>query len=64
VATWYRALVDQLINQWEHVRAAMASGRCAGERAALTHQAAQCAVAFSRLAQFTRHHERNQLVRT
>ncbi|KAK9832697.1 hypothetical protein WJX81_001207 [Elliptochloris bilobata] len=65
VATWYRALVDQLITQWEALRAAMARAASAGaeqDRGKLTRDAARCSEAFSRLARFTRQHEHNQLV--
>lgn len=67
VTTWYRALVDHLIGQWEGLRAAMARSTGGGgavcDRDALTRDAACCAEAFSRLARFTRHHEHNQLAR-
>lgn len=68
MTTWYRALVDHLIGQWEGLRASMAraaggGGGGACDRDALTRDAACCAEAFSRLARFTRHHEHNQLAR-
>ena len=67
MTTWYRALVDHLIGQWEGLRGAMAraagGGGGACDRDALTRDAACCAEAFSRLARFTRHHEHNQLAR-